>query len=79
MKARALTRARAPLAAAPGRDTQKPPQKQPPRSPRLNAYRQYGRTSQWTRQAQERDSDPKRRVASVTDAVIPRQPHGLAR
>eukprot|EP00965_Chrysotila_dentata_P109436 3616258-Pleurochrysis_carterae.AAC.1 len=30
------------------------------------------------RPAQERDSDPKRRVASVTVAVIPRQPHGLA-
>eukprot|EP00965_Chrysotila_dentata_P169342 5592241-Pleurochrysis_carterae.AAC.1 len=31
------------------------------------------------RPAQERDSDLKRRVASVTVAVIPRQPNGLAR
>eukprot|EP00965_Chrysotila_dentata_P042194 1399880-Pleurochrysis_carterae.AAC.2 len=31
------------------------------------------------RSAQERDSDPRRRVASATVAVILRQPHGLAR
>eukprot|EP00965_Chrysotila_dentata_P055910 1854005-Pleurochrysis_carterae.AAC.2 len=31
------------------------------------------------RPAQERDSELKRRVASVTVALIPRQPHGLAR
>eukprot|EP00965_Chrysotila_dentata_P225450 6194766-Pleurochrysis_carterae.AAC.1 len=45
----------------------------------IRGYRQYEATSQQMRSAQERDSDLKRRVASLTIVVIPRQPHGLAR